>query len=80
MNKRHFWYITLPFQIIFGLFLVALAWVGWTLSQVAEIGLNLGSRLEWWCFDEHENLDQPLNPFNISFKDMFRGKSEWEEW
>lgn len=70
MIKNILWWMTLPFGIGVALVLVCLGWVGWLISAFVEICFLFLSRWEWWCANQHKNLEQPLNPFTTSIKDI----------
>lgn len=70
--KKWLFYITVIPLFGLGVVLALLSWLGFVFVKISEVYLNLGSRWEWWCFDEHKDLSQPLNPFNESIKDIFK--------
>lgn len=64
MMKKHLYWPFIILTVPLCITLLTVLFIIGVLAEVVGYCLSTLSKVEWWICDCHEDLGQPLNPFN----------------
>lgn len=69
--KKHLYYPFIIFSIPISIVYLSLYSILCLVKVFIRVVNNLIGRVEWWMCDCHRDSNQPLNPFNETFKQIW---------